>query len=269
MMKCKRCRSFFPEALYGELSRQQEEQFYAHLEHCPACAAEFKKMQSTLKVMNRRERPKLNQAYWQGFWQRFEDSISESPETVPISDNLWQRFMTRISFNKRWLYQSAAAMAILLAGILVGKYYLNGPQQNQVANPANSFYASNTPLVQQTTDYLSRSKILLLGLVNFDPQTDDHTALDLGRQQMVSHELLQEGYDIKKRIDPRNQQLQELITDLEVILLQIANLEAEQDIPAIEMVKSGVDRRALLMKINIEEMRRLNSNEDDQHKSEK
>ena len=49
------------------------------------------------------------------------------------------------------------------------------------------------------------------------------------------------------------------MTDLEVILLQIANLETEYDLPTIEMVKSGVDRRGVLLKINIEEMRKNES----------
>ena len=49
------------------------------------------------------------------------------------------------------------------------------------------------------------------------------------------------------------------MTDLEVILLEIANLETEYDLPTIEMVKSGVDRRGVLLKINIEEMRKNES----------
>jgi hypothetical protein len=60
----------------------------------------------------------------------------------------------------------------------------------------------------------------------------------------------------------------DLITDLELILLQIANLESEYNIPEIEMVKSGVDRRGILLKINIEEMRRSQNhfNENDRSK---
>ena len=50
--------------------------------------------------------------------------------------------------------------------------------------------------------------------------------------------------------------LRALIDDLEVILLQIANLEAEHDVPAIELVRSGVDRRGILLKIQVEQMRR-------------
>ena len=53
---------------------------------------------------------------------------------------------------------------------------------------------------------------------------------------------------------PDQQRLHNLIADLEVILLQIANLESQIDVDGIEMVKSGVDRRGILLKINLEEM---------------
>jgi hypothetical protein len=54
---------------------------------------------------------------------------------------------------------------------------------------------------------------------------------------------------------PDQQRLRELVADLEVILLQIANLEAQHDMPGIEMVQHGVERSAILLKINLEEMR--------------
>ena len=67
---------------------------------------------------------------------------------------------------------------------------------------------------------------------------------------------------------PQNQ-IYNLISDLEVILLQIANLESEYNLPAIEMVKNGVDRKGILLKINIEEMRKYKSAEPNKSKKEK
>lgn len=44
--------------------------------------------------------------------------------------------------------------------------------------------------------------------------------------------------------------------DLEVILLQISNLNETQSTLGIEIVQTGIHRRALLFKINLEEIRR-------------
>jgi hypothetical protein len=43
----------------------------------------------------------------------------------------------------------------------------------------------------------------------------------------------------------------QLMNQLELILLQIANLEAEHDLSAVELVRDGIARDGLLLKINI------------------
>ena len=48
---------------------------------------------------------------------------------------------------------------------------------------------------------------------------------------------------------------EELIASLEMILLQIANLESENDIEAIEIVKEGVNKQGVLMEINLTDLR--------------
>jgi hypothetical protein len=97
--------------------------------------------------------------------------------------------------------------------------------------------------------------MLLLGLVNFDSDSEDAYALNLPYQKQISQNLVNEASFLKEELDaPAHQQLRDLIEDLEIILLQIANLESEHDLSGIELVKSGVDRRGILLKINLEEM---------------
>ena len=104
--------------------------------------------------------------------------------------------------------------------------------------------------------YLERSKVLLLGLVNMEPGQESRL-LNLEREREVAHELIEESGALKAELSDANQRLlRALIDDLEVILLQIANLEAQYDHSAIEMVQRGVDRRAILLKINVTEMHR-------------
>lgn len=111
-------------------------------------------------------------------------------------------------------------------------------------------------LETRTRDYIDRSKVLLLGLVNFDTAQGDPAVLNLARKRDIARRLVDEAEGLKDDLSAANEQrLRELIADLEFILLQIANLEAEHDVPAIELVQSGVDRKAILLKINVEEMR--------------
>jgi len=93
---------------------------------------------------------------------------------------------------------------------------------------------------------------MLLALINFDPETEDPYVLNLPHQQQVSRELVREASFLKQGIaDSDQRRLQNLITDLEVILLQIANLESERDFEAIEFVKKGVDSRGIMLQIHV------------------
>ncbi|NND72274.1 MAG: hypothetical protein HKN43_11935, partial [Rhodothermales bacterium] len=113
-----------------------------------------------------------------------------------------------------------------------------------------------TSLDDRTDRFLDRSKVILLGMVNMDLTETGADDVDLSQTRLVAHELVKESGPLRGELEEADQQrLMTLIDDLEVILLQIANLEEDADIPAIEMVKDGVDQRAVLLKINVSEMR--------------
>ena len=110
---------------------------------------------------------------------------------------------------------------------------------------------------KRTQNYFDRSKLILLAIVNFDPETEDPYVLNLPVQQRVSRELVQEASYLKAKLaDSGERRLQNLVVDLEVILLQIANLESENDLESIEFVKKGADSRGILLKIRLMDIRR-------------
>jgi hypothetical protein len=53
--------------------------------------------------------------------------------------------------------------------------------------------------------------------------------------------------------------MSELIRELEFVLLQIANLDAEIDARGVELVRNTIDRRALLFRINRQQLREMQS----------
>ncbi len=113
------------------------------------------------------------------------------------------------------------------------------------------------PRLVRAENYIERSKILLLALANFDPARKDSYGLDLPRQKEISRGLVAEAAFLKGDLQsPADRRLRELVSDLEVILLQIANLESENDLESVELVQRGVDERGLLMKINLNDMER-------------
>ena len=109
----------------------------------------------------------------------------------------------------------------------------------------------------RTVNYLNRSKVLVLGLINLDEDVEELNSFDFSQHTRVSNELLQEAGYLKQALDkPQSRRLQSLVVDLEAILLEIATLSQQSDIPAVERVRSDVEDRSILFKINMEEMRR-------------
>ncbi len=264
MRRCKQIHSQFTGAFCNELDSESRRAFEAHLDACPRCAEAFARMSQTLEIMNQRAHHEPDDVFWAGYWDRLtkrmtDESVSAIPNPVPR-----RRRVEAWLFPPRWIAAGAAAAAMLVIGIFIGRS-IHGPSGLQVptyvdgqGEQAGTVQA--TALEDRTQQVLQQSRLLLLGLVNFDPATEDPLTLNLFRQKTMSQSLVQETDVLKTALtNSGDRRLAELVSDLEVILLQIANLESETDLDAIEMVRSGVDRRGILLKIDVEEMRRAAS----------
>lgn len=265
MNECKKFRSLFSEALYDEFNSEQEELFKKHLISCSKCQSEYDGMKSTLEIMSRRTRPEPGQTFWDNFSVNLSDRMEA--ELLPRKrDPKKLRRNNFFTFAPRWTFQAAAALVLIVVGIFIGKS-INTPSSRiiQQADQSSSTISQMEPgleFVQRTQNYFDRSKLILLAIVNFDPETEDVYALNLPVQQKISRELVQEASYLKEELaDSSQRRLKNLVADLEVILLQIANLESENDLESILFVKKGADSRGVLMKIRLMDIRRTMNQE--------
>ena len=260
MSKCKEYRDIFVEALYNDLPPEEKKVFDQHLRQCGKCASEYKEMAETLKVMNKKTRPEMDSGFWGDYWDKLEDRIGKENESASGSIKWWKNPGRIFSLTPKWVFQATAAMILIVIGVFIGRGFFSPtgiviqPGQ-QIAKAGDQ--AQDIEFIRRTQDYLQKSKIVLLALVKFDPETEDPYVLNLPFRKQLSRELVNEAKIIKAGLENSRQRLlQELVSDLEVLLLQIANLESEHDMTAIEFVKEGVERRGIMLKINLTEMRR-------------
>jgi hypothetical protein len=262
MIDCRKCRELAIEAAYGELGPADREAFDRHVAACPACAAELEGVAETLRLMDRRERTDPGPAFWDGYWDRLSrrivwEAAGETKRPSPL-DRLGRLFPR----PPRWAFQLAGAAALVLVGILIGLRLVGTDGRPVRPGTAVAAAGAGAPssAVVQAGEFVERSRVLLLGLVNFDPAVDDAYALDLDRQRAVSRELVAAAPAIRGGLnEPGQRRLRELVADLEVIMMQIANLESGQDLEGVELVKQGVDRKGLLLKIDLDRMSRESS----------
>jgi len=110
-------------------------------------------------------------------------------------------------------------------------------------------------LAARASRYLRRSRVLLLGVINSAPMEEDPFRLNLPHQKKASEELLLEAVVLKNGFRGSDRRLERLVSDLEMILLQIANLASDPEASDIEIIRAGVESRDLLFKINLRETR--------------
>jgi hypothetical protein len=253
MSDCKKCRDLMIEAHYGELGPADREALDRHRDACPACAAEYESLRGTLELMDKRERPDPGPDFWAGYWDRLSRRLVWETTGEGRRPSLLDRLGRLFPRLPRWSYQLAGAAALVLVGILIGRLFVGPSGRTGVT------VASRGPSAAvQAVDFVERSKLILLGLVNFDPAVADAGyVLDLDRKKAMSRDLAAGAPALRRALAASGQRrLRDLVADLEVILMQIANLGAGQDIEGLEIVKQGVDQRGIFLRIDLDRLGR-------------
>jgi hypothetical protein len=266
MKRCRHWRKRIPEAIYGELEAKTREKLERHFTLCEECSGLYSGMAATVRKLDVRPAPDAPPQFWEGYWDRLERRmVSEAEQkALPASEP----FRPRRAFSApRWAYGAAGALMFLALGIFIGRNLLRPPAQSIVvtrAVPPGAVPGGQTaldagatppPLPVRASHYLKRSRVLILAVVNSDLQTEDFLSLNLPLQKKTSEKLMIEAAALKREIGTSDRRLERLISDLEMILLQIANLKSDPDGSDIEIIKAGVESRDILFKIKLNEAR--------------
>ena len=260
MNECKKVKALLTDALFDELDAVDQDLFTSHVRDCPICAARFAPLNDTLSVMKKRERQEPDEDFWAEFWpqisRKFERELEQQQDRTqetPTHPKLWVGV-------PQWVFQAAAAILLVTVGIFIGRSLYFPKKARTGSGPLYAQRAEDTQknedLIRRAGSYIDKSKLILVALVNFDSREEDPFTLNMPFQQKISQDLVRQASLLKSDLeDAKQKRLLELVSDLELILLQIANLEDEVDTDAIEIVQDGVDRKGILLKIDLFDMR--------------
>lgn len=255
MKKCEHFQSMMIEALYNELDAPEMEQFEAHVESCPTCAREYKQLQFTLGIMHQRRQPELDASYWEGYWERLSERLEPAVDSASGLHSLRDKIASLAPEIPRWGYRVAAAAAVLAAGIFIGRIFFTPSVPMQTRQESSHIPVQHAAVRQEVHQYLEKSKLVLMGLMNTNSQQDAEFMENFSLRQEISQNLVQQAGVLKKKLDsPAHQHLKELVSELEMVLRQIANLDKQYDLDEIRIIKLGVKHKFLLFKIHIEEL---------------
>ncbi|MEK7380547.1 MAG: hypothetical protein AAB075_06010 [Gemmatimonadota bacterium] len=138
----------------------------------------------------------------------------------------------------RWMKWVTGIAAILLAGLGLGRLSMTGSSNPAPASPTRG---SQTIYATAAVQHLSRAEVLLTTL-RLDPSTGV-SLTGQARDLLSSTRLL---LDSKAAADPK---LRRLLEDLELILVQVAQLSDDRLDEELEFITEGLAQRNVLPRI--------------------
>ncbi len=248
MPECRRPQKLMREWMAGTLDAPGREALERHAAACSACREEWRGLREVVMGAEWKPTPDPGPEYWDRYWDRLQARLaSGAPE---------EKGSRPAAFGRRpllrWLAFPSAAAALVVAGILIGRWSLHPPKP---AGPALAAVVPPSDLEIRTGRYLDRSKRILLALVNDVPADKDVYGLDLPGRKSASRALLREAADLRGDLaKAKKRRLERLVSDLQTILMQIANLKAEAGLDDVDIIRSGIEGRDLIFQINLARM---------------
>jgi len=260
-MNCRECEELLVDVLYSELEGDAKDRFDEHVQTCSECARLLAEMHSTLGAMDERERKDPGQAYWDGYWNRLSARMEREEEQQSSRGWLGRLLPALSPATLKWAQRGALAALLIVFGAAIGRMIMPG-ETPVVVTEVKPEIDQPAPVIRQASaedcarQYIEDSQILLLALVNFDPVAEGEYASDWSAEKQRSRELVAQGASLRADLnDPKQRRLRELVGELELIMMQIANLEIAGDLEAVDLIRSSVDDRDVMLKINLEKMR--------------
>jgi hypothetical protein len=225
---CNRFKALLTDSLYDELREKDKGFFQSHLETCPACANEYEEMSGVLRIMDKRRQPEMSEAFWDNWLPQLREKTGQTETGWTGSKstgwlNSWNKWWRDIhsNLNLRWVMYPAAALLLVVSGIVIGKF-LYSPQGRELVRDPASLVRTTRAGVSEHFDNL---RPVLTDYSNYSPA---ESASDKGDMVWMDRETLQrlvvENHLLKKAAArSKDASLKRLLGDLEMILIEISS----------------------------------------------
>ncbi len=234
MRECKKIKDLMLNTLTkkSKCSEAEHKKLQAHLKVCARCLEEYKKLTALMTVMDKRQRPQMSEEFWDNYYYRLEEKLdaAEEEEIPAVKVSGRRRWLGDFDFKVRWALYPAAAVVILVVGIAIGQYFSRVPGNN-IVDTAISSMRQLSPAVAQHFDNM---RPLLLDYSNYTPEKSvekgpapEETVLV---EKSTVKKLLLENQLLKRVVaKEKNITVKLLMDELELILLEVSNSEADSE----------------------------------------
>lgn len=238
--------------LSGEIPGEEAGALEAHLAHCDACREDLRMIREAIDILQRKgtlPSDERGEHFWNAFPARVEERIdARGKSRAPLIAYAADRILSAIQMNRAHLLAGSGALALIALAVLLlrpSPAKETAPAAAETSAPAITLEPAGVKL----HDYLKKSRVLLVGVTNL--RTGGDTPIDLSIERRESRELIHQGRILKgEALDARSARL---VSDLEKILIELANGDEQHDAPDMEIIRSGIRDNNLLFKVRMTE----------------
>jgi len=244
-----RIRLRFYDYLEGSLAPEDHRSVERHLARCPRCARELVALKESVSLLAP-ARAAHQQAGEEPEWGRMVDSILSAnavlerlaakrrpPTSLPLA--IWLG-----AHQRRTALGAALAVAAVLLALLLPRG--GGGPAEPVQTTAGQL--ADSIVNERVSRYFRTSRILLTELSNVSPR---RAPTDMSPERRASRELLSEARFLRRQ--PLDEYSAGVISDVERIMLTMANLPDHDPEEEVSVLQEGVDHRNLLFRVRMAE----------------
>jgi hypothetical protein len=230
--------------LYYYEERPRSGDIQAHLDGCEQCAAAYRELSATLRMIETPQAPERGDQYGLEVWQRIRHRLPE--QDVPW----WSAW-----FRADRLAMAGALAVLLLAAFVTGLWWSSGrqtaPVQAVATNSSAGVAAKDDAarqriLLMKVADHLDRSERVLTEIMNTQAG-GDISAEQLWAEDLVSASRLYR----QDATDAGEHSVALVLDDLERSLLEIVHSPSSATAANLDQLRRRIDAASLLFKVRV------------------
>ena len=225
---------------YGEMPSPQEAAAAAHLGDCPACRAEYTRLQRVLQAVD-------------------EGSVSHIELPASFERTVWARLEPSLRKERRgwisWLLMSPAplALAATVVALVAGAFFAGRALAPKPPEPAGMAGASveqirERILLVSLGDHLDRSQMVLVELVS----TGDTGTVDISHERARAEQLVADNRLYRLTAEETGDTaVTDLLDEIERVLTEVAASPERVSAQDLAEVRRRIESRDLLFKVRV------------------
>ncbi len=232
-MSCKKCEWMMELYIHEELSKPDKISFEEHLSHCKNCAQKFNKIKQVISKIDSITN-NLTEPDWDKSWQIIKRNVEKKPGRKKFSFYF-------PSFN--WRLAAAYSIFIFILGLAAGKILFFSPRPGNIETSSSP---QNIQLAMR--EYIEDIKPLIIEYVNYQPIYKNKE--DIAFDKELALQLLNRNRNLQHRMSrARNNNLQQLLKELEIILMEISKLSSNNEYENLFMIKKLIQIKRTIYKL--------------------